>query len=287
MKDAEQRYASADEFARDLEEHARLAVGPAPAERLGPDEPMPSAVPAPRRTPPRPEPPPADQATIDLRDALETTVPQPAAGATAPARPAGRPRLPPRVRWRVAGSLVASIAVLVAVSAVFRDRAPGDPTPAPSPTPTAVPAVTPTPVARPRTSPPSTPSPRLSAPPRTTEPAVTPGPVESPPAEAPVASLPTPVPSPLETPSLLTGRWRGYITDERCKERGAVDDHWDCVQACMRQGFRPLLAVEDKLYRLVGVERIRGNRNRPVVVEGTLDPATNTITVAETAAGQR
>src|SRR6185436_19849620 len=84
----------------------------------------------------------------------------------------------------------------------------------------------------------------------------------------------------------IPGRWAGYLTDESCKVRGAVNDHWECVQVCMRKGFRPMLEVGGTLYYLSGVERVRGERNRRVVVEGTLDTVTRTITVSRAPASR-
>jgi hypothetical protein len=79
----------------------------------------------------------------------------------------------------------------------------------------------------------------------------------------------------------VAGRWSGYITDESCKQRGGVAGHWSCAQVCMRKGFRPLLDVNGTLYRLDGVQRVRGDKNGKVTVAGTLDPATATIHVGD------
>ena len=80
-------------------------------------------------------------------------------------------------------------------------------------------------------------------------------------------------------PDAVRGRWNGYITDESCKNTGGVSGHWACAQVCLRKGFRPLLDVDGTLYRLDGLERVRGDRDQRVTVEGTLDPATATIHV--------
>jgi hypothetical protein len=78
----------------------------------------------------------------------------------------------------------------------------------------------------------------------------------------------------------VAGRWRGYITDEFCRAKGAIPDHWKCVQTCMRKGRRPMLAVGDKLYWIAGLERIHGDRDKKVTVAGHLDTATKVLTVA-------
>ena len=91
---------------------------------------------------------------------------------------------------------------------------------------------------------------------------------------------PTPAPAHAEPQRVVRGRWRGYITDEFCRTRGATADHWKCVQDCMKKGRRPMLAVGDKLYWIAGLERIRGDRNKKVTVYGHLDTATGILTVA-------
>jgi hypothetical protein len=48
----------------------------------------------------------------------------------------------------------------------------------------------------------------------------------------------------------------------------------------LRKGFAPLLDVDGTLYRLEGIERVKGDRDRMVTIEGTLDPRTATIRVA-------
>ncbi len=108
------------------------------------------------------------------------------------------------------------------------------------------------------------------------------------PTPTPAISGPIPQPTPTEAPSvlarsssrLIVGQWLGYITDESCKKYGAVDDHWDCALVCMRKGYRPLFYTQGKLFSLVGVERISGNKNRKVLVNGTLDLETSTLTAA-------
>lgn len=81
--------------------------------------------------------------------------------------------------------------------------------------------------------------------------------------------------------SIVAGRFEGYVTDERCKEKGATDDHWDIAPTCQRKGYKLLFYTGGKLYTLVGVERIRGDKNRKVVVDGRLDLRTNTLTVLD------
>lgn len=80
-------------------------------------------------------------------------------------------------------------------------------------------------------------------------------------------------------PRLQVGRWTGHLTDDLCREKGAVSDHGRCLEVCLRRGQRPLILIDGRLYRLTGIERVRGLHDRRVVVEGELDPGTRTLTV--------
>lgn len=73
---------------------------------------------------------------------------------------------------------------------------------------------------------------------------------------------------------------KGWVTDARCKEMGARPDHWVCAQRCVRDGYQPLFASGGKLYSLVGLDRILGDKNKEVTVSGFLDSIANTFTVA-------
>ena len=89
-----------------------------------------------------------------------------------------------------------------------------------------------------------------------------------------------PAPSEIRQPrrAELT-EFTGYLTDDRCKAMGARDDHWRCMERCLREGSRPLLYMNGKLYPLEGLERITGDRNLRVTFEGTLDATTGRIRV--------
>lgn len=104
----------------------------------------------------------------------------------------------------------------------------------------------------------------------------------SPPSPPPVADAAPPPrprsPAPASA-SAVTGRFVGYVTDERCKEKGAIDDHWECAQTCRRKGHKLLFYTGGKLYTLVGVERIQGNKDRKVTVDARLDLASSTLTI--------
>jgi serine/threonine-protein kinase len=245
-KEPGDRYASAREFAADLAER-----GGAPW-RAWPAETVPEA--------------PAENA-IGFEPAAST---------------ASAPRaLSPRRIW--AAAIVLTAAGLVAYTALRPApvSAPAETTAAPAPLePAATTAPSPRPLAR-------------AVPPARSEAAPSPTPepegAASVAAEAPsVEELPAPVSgrvAPLSVvvgaaaPGATRGRWTGYITDESCRHRGGVSGHWSCAQVCLRKGFRPLLDVDGTLYRIDGLERVRGNRERMVTVEGTLDPITATIHV--------
>ncbi len=129
---------------------------------------------------------------------------------------------------------------------------------------------------------PMSPQPRVSSLP-TSETAPTPQPRPRAPAGAPPLGQPASASLSASPPSssIVTGRFEGYVTDEKCKELGATDDHWDCAQTCQRKGYKLLFYTGGKLYTLVGVERIRGDKDRKVVVDGRLDLRTKTLTVLD------
>jgi hypothetical protein len=103
----------------------------------------------------------------------------------------------------------------------------------------------------------------------------------------PVATVtPAPPAAPAEagdeaapSPRILSGRWVGFLTDEECRGRGAVDDHGQCFEACLRRGRKPLIMVDGTLYGLVGLERIRGRHDRAVIVQGEMDLDRHMLTV--------
>jgi hypothetical protein len=97
-----------------------------------------------------------------------------------------------------------------------------------------------------------------------------------PPAPAPSASAPAQEPP----QRILSGRWMAFITDDSCREKGAVSDHGQCLESCLRRGRQPLIAIDGQLYKLIGLDRIRGLHDRRVVVEGQLNLDRRTFTVS-------
>jgi hypothetical protein len=81
----------------------------------------------------------------------------------------------------------------------------------------------------------------------------------------------------------VKGEWTGWITDTHCGVRGANKDHTAaCVEKCMKTGKAQLWVGKDKRgYDLASLDAqakaLVGSR---VVVKGTMDTATNTITIA-------
>jgi hypothetical protein len=88
--------------------------------------------------------------------------------------------------------------------------------------------------------------------------------------------------APLAAADATKGEWTGYITDTHCGTKGAVKDHSaDCVQKCMKGGSKAQIHSESdqKLYNLDSFDKVKDLMGAKVTVKGTLDPATNTITV--------
>ncbi len=251
-KDLDFRYATAYEFAQDLGRVLDLPAAPGRPrfeDLLKLQDPA-AALPEPPTPLQDPaEPRRGDRSTVDLT------------------RPAASPA--PRKRRRAGTRPAALGLVLVSLIALWASRQEGR-TLVPPPT-----SVTPNP------------SPSSSSPP---DPGPSPSRAEAPPSPRPRASA---LAAALEAAaaserpgSLITGRFQGYVTDERCREKGAVDDHWECAQTCRRKGHRLLFYTGGKLYTLVGVDRIRGNKDRKVTVEARIDLTTNTLTVLSPGEGR-
>ena len=94
------------------------------------------------------------------------------------------------------------------------------------------------------------------------------------------AGVVSPTAPPPADPRVKIGRWVGYVTDDACREKGAVSDHGSCLAVCLRRGRRPMIAIDGGLYWLKGLDHIGGMHDRRVVVEGQLDLDRRTLTVA-------
>jgi hypothetical protein len=76
--------------------------------------------------------------------------------------------------------------------------------------------------------------------------------------------------------------WTGYITDTHCGKNGATKDHTAaCVQKCMKGGSKAQLfnEADSKLYDLDSFDKVKDLVGKKVTIKGTIDTATNTITV--------
>jgi serine/threonine-protein kinase len=96
----------------------------------------------------------------------------------------------------------------------------------------------------------------------------------------PAPASPTPIPATPLPSRILSGRWTGFVTDSFCREKGAVNDHGQCLETCLRRGGQPLISVDGQIYRLVNFDRISGLHDRRVVVEGQLDLDRRVLIVA-------
>jgi Protein of unknown function (DUF5818) len=85
----------------------------------------------------------------------------------------------------------------------------------------------------------------------------------------------------------MAGEWTGYITDTHCGKHGATKDHAvACVQKCMKGGSKAQIwnEADDKLYDLDGLDKVKALVGKKVTIHGSLDAASNTITVESAAA---
>jgi len=84
----------------------------------------------------------------------------------------------------------------------------------------------------------------------------------------------------------LAGEWTGYLTDTHCGAKMASKDHQEeCVQKCVKTGSKVHIVNESdkKMYDLDSYDKVKGLVGKKITVKGTLDAATNTITVESAA----
>jgi hypothetical protein len=82
------------------------------------------------------------------------------------------------------------------------------------------------------------------------------------------------------------GEWTGYLTDTHCGAKMASKDHTDeCVQKCVKGGSKVHIVnqADKKMYDLDGYDKVKGLVGKKITVKGSLDSATNTITVESAA----
>jgi hypothetical protein len=79
----------------------------------------------------------------------------------------------------------------------------------------------------------------------------------------------------------MAGEWTGYLTDTHCGPKMASKDHTEeCVQKCVKGGSKVhIVDADKKMYDLDSYDKVKGLVGKKITVKGTLDPATNTITV--------
>jgi hypothetical protein len=81
-------------------------------------------------------------------------------------------------------------------------------------------------------------------------------------------------------------QWTGWITDTHCGKNGATKDHTvACVEKCMKGGSKAQLfnETDKKIYDLDSFDKVKTLVGSRVTVTGTLDAASNTITVESAA----
>lgn len=101
-----------------------------------------------------------------------------------------------------------------------------------------------------------------------------------------VASLAAVVALPVHAADATSGQWTGYLTDTHCGKNGATKDHTAaCVEKCLKGGSKAQLfnEADSKLYGLDGFDKIKDLVGSKVTIKGTLDTATNTISVTSAA----
>jgi hypothetical protein len=88
--------------------------------------------------------------------------------------------------------------------------------------------------------------------------------------------------APLTALAATAGEWTGYITDTHCGKNGATRDHTAaCVDKCMKGGSKAQIMndADQKIFNLDSFEKVKALVGKKVTIKGSLDAASNTITV--------
>lgn len=82
------------------------------------------------------------------------------------------------------------------------------------------------------------------------------------------------------------GEWTGYITDTHCGKNGATKEHTvQCVLKCMKGGSKAQIwnEADGTIHDLDSLDKVKDLVGKRVTIKGTMDSATNTITVESAA----
>lgn len=75
------------------------------------------------------------------------------------------------------------------------------------------------------------------------------------------------------------GKWTGYIGDSHCGASGNGADHASCAKKCVKEGYKPVFVVGDKVYAIKNPDIISKYIGDKVTVEGTL--TNDTLSIAK------
>jgi hypothetical protein len=77
----------------------------------------------------------------------------------------------------------------------------------------------------------------------------------------------------------LAASWTGWVSDEKCGKNGAGADHASCAKSCIKNGLKPVLAMEDgKVFQLSNPDKLKSHAGEKVTVTGTEKDGTITVT---------
>jgi hypothetical protein len=66
------------------------------------------------------------------------------------------------------------------------------------------------------------------------------------------------------------GKWTGYISDSHCGADGNNAEHASCAKKCVKEGYKPVLVVDDKVYAISNPEKVSDYIGDKVTIEGTM-----------------
>ncbi|MBY0374348.1 MAG: hypothetical protein K2Q23_10165 [Bryobacteraceae bacterium] len=81
--------------------------------------------------------------------------------------------------------------------------------------------------------------------------------------------------------SAFAESWTGTVVDAKCglKHADASEASRKCVEGCIKGGSAVVFAVDGKIFKLANPDAVKAHYGHKIVLDGTLDKDTETITV--------
>ncbi|HVX25647.1 MAG TPA: hypothetical protein VHB70_04860 [Parafilimonas sp.] len=67
------------------------------------------------------------------------------------------------------------------------------------------------------------------------------------------------------------GKWTGYISDSHCGAMGNDPSHAACAKKCVKEGYKPVFVVGDKVYAISNPDKALKYVGDKVTIEGSMN----------------